>query len=99
MFFKGPNFSKLSIPNGLKSKEMKSLIDKEFKVFILKFILSLIALVGGLILICQGIESDSTIKFTFRGLTLELNKVFPGLTLSFISLILMLFSRINIKIK
>lgn len=99
MFFKGPNFRKLNITSGLDPKVIKNLTDKEFIVFILKFFLSLIALIGGLIFIGQGIESDSTIRLTFKEVTLELNKAYPGIALSFISLILMLFSRLNIKIK
>ena len=99
MFPKGPNFRKLDIPSGLDPEIVKSLINKEFKVFVMKFIIAIIALIIGGIFIWQGIESDSTIKFVFKEATLELNKAYPGVTLSFISLLLMLFSRLNIKIK
>jgi len=99
MFPKGSNFRKLDIPSGLHSEIVKSLINKEFKVFVLKFIIAIIALIIGGIFIWQGIESDSTIKFAYKEATLEFNKAYPGIILSFISLLLMLFSRLNIKIK
>lgn len=97
MFAKGPNIRKLEIPANLDTNLAKSLVDKEFKVFMFKFILALLALIAGVIFIWQGIESDSTIKFAFQGATLELNKAYPGISLAFISLLLMLFSRLNIK--
>jgi len=100
MFPKGPDFRKLHIPQGLDSQIIKTLIDKEYKVFVMKFIIAILALIIGVVFIWQGIESaDSTIKFEFDGAKMELNKVYPGVTLSFISLLLMLFSRLNIKIK
>jgi hypothetical protein len=86
MFAKGPNIRKLEIPANLDTNLAKSLVDKEFKVFMFKFILALLALIA-----------DSTIKFAFQGATLELNKAYPGISLAFISLLLMLFSRLNIK--
>jgi len=99
VFPKGPNFRKLIIPSGLDTEIIKNLIAKEYKVFIMKFIIAVIALIAGGIFIWQGIESDSTIKFIFKEATLELNTAYPGITLSFISLLLMLFSRLNIKVK
>lgn len=99
MFSKGPNLKKLQISNGLDPDIIKSLIDREYKVFIMKFVLSIIALIFGVVFIWLGIESDSTIKFTFKDVALELNKAYPGITLAFIGLLLMLFSRLNIKIK
>jgi hypothetical protein len=99
MFSRGPNFRKINIPSGLDSEIIKNLINKEFKVFVMKFIIAVIALVVGCVFIYHGIESDSTIKFAFKGANLELNKAYPGVILSFISLLLMLCSRQNIKIK
>ncbi|MEE9361973.1 MAG: hypothetical protein V3U92_05185 [Cellulophaga sp.] len=64
----------------------------------MKYVIAVISLVVGCIFIYQGIESDSTIKFTYKDATLELSKALPGITLSLLSLILMLFSRLNIKI-
>lgn len=98
MFTKGPNFNKLELPSNLKSKAMNNLVNKEFYVFIMKFIIALIALCFGLIFIWKGITSDSIIKFSYHGALLEINKAWPGVALSFISLFLMLFSRLNIKI-
>lgn len=68
-------------------------------MFIMKFTFATIALVFGIVFIWKGIQSDSVIKFSYNGAVLELNKAYPGVTLAFISLILMLFSRLNIKIK
>lgn len=99
MFPEGPNFQKLDISSNLNPSIINNIVNKEFKVFLMKFLIAAIALIIGCIFIWNGIESDSTIKFAFNGAILELNKAYPGITLSFISLLLMLYSRINIRIK
>jgi len=98
MFPKGPNFSKLQLPSKVNEAVMVRLIKYEFYVFILKFVVSLIALIFGIILIFKGVISDSDIKFSFNGSSLEINKAWPGITLSILSIFLMLSSRLNIKI-
>lgn len=98
MFFPtSPDFRKIDLSNGIKSKAMINLANKEFYVFIMKFSLALLALIFGCIFIWKGIESDAVIKFTYNGAVLELNKALPGITLAFISLLLMLFSRLNVR--
>lgn len=99
MFSKGPRMGKLDIDPNIDPALAKSLVNKEFAVFIMKFIISAVALLFGCYFIWLGIESDSIIRFSFGELELELNKALPGITLAFISLILMLFSRINVKDK
>lgn len=99
MFSNGPRMSKLDIDPNIDPAVAKSIVNKEFAVFVMKFIISAVALLFGCYFIWLGIESNSIIKFSFGELKLELNKALPGITLAFISLILMLFSRISIKVK
>lgn len=67
MFPKGPNFRKIEFPSNTKSKVSNNLINKEFYMFIMKFSLAVIALVFGIIFIWKGIQSDSVIKFSYKG--------------------------------
>ena len=99
MFFTGPNLKKIEFPSALDPESARILANKEFIVFILKFSIALIALVFGIILIFKGVQSESVIEFSYKGAQLKLNNALPGVVLSFISLILLLFSRLNIKIK
>ena len=101
MFTQNGYFKKLTIKKNSKinNKVLNVAINKEYKVFFLKFILSLILILGGIFLIYVGIQSDSIIEFTFGDLNLKLNKALPGTTLAIFGVVLMLFSRINIKIK
>jgi hypothetical protein len=98
MFPKGPNLQRLEFPSNSNPGVMKLLIEKEYRVFIIKAIIAFVALVFGIIFIWKGITSDSTIKFSYNTLIFEINKAWPGITLAFVSLILLLFSRLNIKI-
>jgi hypothetical protein len=98
MFPKGPNFQKLELPSNLNPEVMKVMINKEYRVFIIKAVIALIALIFGIIFIWKGVISESTIKFSYNDAKLEINNAWPGIVLSFISLILMLFSRLNVKI-
>ena len=100
MFPKGSNFSKLEFPSNLSEETKKRLIDKEYNVFVLKFIVSIIALGLGAFFIWEGIESQSVIVLQIgNNFKIELNKALPGISLGIFSIILMLFSRLNIKIK
>lgn len=99
MFPTGPYFRKFEIKSNLSSEVTRSLINKEFTVFILKFAISLMLVVAGFYFIYCGITSESTIKFSYNDLSLELNNVLPGVTLIIFGIVLMLFSRLNIKIK
>lgn len=99
MFPKGPSFRKIDYKGYLDPELASRLSDIEFKVFKLKFILSLIALIAGILLIFLGIESESTINFAFKDFQIEFNRAYPGVVISFIAIVLMIFSRINIKIK
>ena len=99
MLFHGPSIKKLELPQGLSNKITNNLINKEFKIFLLKFILSFVTLFFGCFFIWKGIVSSSVLKFSFNNMSIELNTTLPGLILSLFSIILMLLSRLNIKIK
>jgi hypothetical protein len=99
MFSKGPNFRKLNTDSDMDPNILKTIINKEFIVFILKFTISLTAIIFGGFLISVGITSESIIEFSFKGAEIKLNNALPGITMSIFGVLLMLFSRLNIRIK
>jgi hypothetical protein len=99
MFPKEPFFRKIDIDSNLNPDITSNLVNKEFYVFLLKFILSLITIISGIFLILKGITSESIIELSYKGSNLTLNKAYPGTTLVIFGVILMLFSRLNIRIK
>lgn len=61
MLFTGKESTKLDLPVGIDESTLKLLARYELIVFLLKFCLSLIAIVFGIVFICKGISSDSTV--------------------------------------
>lgn len=99
MFPSGPNFRKIDIPLDIDTNIVNNLVNKEFYVFIMKFFIALILISSGLFFIYIGIKSDSNIIVNTKFFTLKLNKAIPGITLAILGFLLMLFSRLNIKIR
>ena len=99
MFPQGPSFRKINIDPNLDSEIVNKAINKEFIVFVMKFVLSFFIIIAGVFLIFKGITSESIIEFTFNNSNLKLNKAYPGTTLVIFGVLLMLFSRLNIRIK
>ncbi len=99
MFTKGLNLKKIEMSDDVDSEIIKTISNTEYKVFLLKFIVSCSLILSGIILVVFGVTSESVISFSFQTANLELNNALPGVTLSIFGAVLMLFSRLNIKIK
>ena len=99
MFFKGPRNRKVTFPENLKEKTADKLIDSEIKSSWRMFVVAIILILAGVVLISLGVESDSTIAFSFKNLKLDLREVMPGVTLCILGIIIMWRSPINIKVK
>ena len=91
--------SDMDVPSELNADIINNLIQKEYFIFILKFIISMMALIFGFILILKGIQSDGVISISLNEATLEFNKALPGVTIAVLALLLMLLSRLSIQIK
>lgn len=86
------------MPSNLDPNLLKSFVSKEYNIYILKYSIVIILIAIGAVFICQGIESDATIKLDFNGFKAEFNKAMPGLVIIFLGVIVFLFSNPSIKI-
>ncbi len=101
MFSKGPLFNKLHLLEGTDSKLFESLSKKEFIVFVLKFSAAILLIGFGIVLIWLGVDCDSNSHIELKygdELTVTINDAMPGVILAIFGAILLLLSRMNIKI-
>lgn len=91
---------KVEVPEGTSDQVIKDLARSNLIVFLVKAGISAIAVISGFVLILLGIspEADSTIELVVDSYSITMNKVYPGTVLSLSGVILLLFSKYNIKI-
>ncbi len=94
----GFNLKKIEIPGDMPPEVIVNLAEKEYRVFILKFAFAAVALLGGIALVILGVTSESVIELSFRDAVLTLNNALPGVVLAILGFVLMVFSRLSIKI-
>ena len=99
MFFKGPVYKDIELPHNIDKEIAKRAIRLERLVFVVKGVISFISVIAGIWFTKVGVETDATIKFSFKELTFEMSKAYPGIVFLVFGITLMLFSRLKIKFK
>jgi len=96
---KGSNFSKLQLNKNIDPSSITELTKKEYTVFKIKAAFSFLLVISGIIFMILGLRYEGTIDLTISTVHLSMNKVIPGIIFTLFGVIVLLFSRINIRIK
>jgi hypothetical protein len=99
MFPKGPDIRKIEAYGHFDSKIHNKLINISLIGFAIKALIALTCIISGIVFSNQGLNSETTLTIKLNGLDLELNKTAPGIVFLVFGVVLLLFSKINIKFK